>query len=421
MPAGTIALTNNSATVTGTGTSFTTELKVNDFLVSTVGGVAYTLGVKSIESNTSLTLIEKYTGPTANGQSWTPVPYGTMAAITAQLAAQVTYAIRGLNLDKANWQQVFTGSGNITVTLPDGTSWQGPAWGGIATSISNKADKTALDSYLLKSDNLSSLTDKVAARTNLGLSDFATLSGAVPLNKGGTGATTKAEAWKALATYGNTAGTAAQGNDSRLDTVNGKTSGSLTGDALSVTRSLFSGNTYYGGIFSSNISVNSSLYSWCYFQYNNSTGGSHFINVVNSGNQWAWAFNQGGNAVASAGSWVNNSDERLKKNIKRIENPLLIMEGIKGVTWERLDNASPGIGFIAQDVQKYFPDNVFVTGDRVLEDGTEIKGILSPDTSGVAAALHHEAILALMEKIEKQDAVIAEQQKRMKAIDGLDA
>ncbi|TQC75522.1 hypothetical protein [Pantoea dispersa] len=170
MPAGTIALTNNSATVTGSGTSFTTELKVNDFVVSTVGGVAYTLGVKSIESNTSLTLMENYTGPSASGQSWTPVPYGTMAAITAQLAAQVTYAIRGLNLDKANWQQVFTAPGNITVSLPDGTSWQGPSWSSIVTQFGNKADKSALDNYLLKSDNLASVQNKVSAMSNLGYS-----------------------------------------------------------------------------------------------------------------------------------------------------------------------------------------------------------------------------------------------------------
>lgn len=190
MPAGTIALTNNSATVTGTGTSFTTELKVNDFLVSTVGGVAYTLGVKSIESNTSLTLIEKYTGPEATGQSWTPVPYGTMAAITAQLAAQVTYAIRGLNLDKANWQQVFTGSGNVTVNLPDGTSWQGPAWAGITTSLNGKANTTDV---LTKADNLGSLTDKAVARTNLGFVD-----GALPLLLGGTGAKTLSGAQSSL-------------------------------------------------------------------------------------------------------------------------------------------------------------------------------------------------------------------------------
>ncbi|MBE5251830.1 hypothetical protein [Mixta mediterraneensis] len=181
MPAGTITLTNNSATVTGSGTAFSTELKVNDFLVSTVGGVAYTLGVKSIESDTSLTLIENYTGPSASAQSWTPVPYGTMAAITAQLAAQVTYAIRGLNLDKANWQQVYSATGNITVTLPDGIQYSGPSWNSITTSLNAKANTTDV---LTKADNLSSVANKATALANLGALPAAggTMSGPLALN-----------------------------------------------------------------------------------------------------------------------------------------------------------------------------------------------------------------------------------------------
>ena len=47
-------------------------------------------------------------------------------------------------------------------------------------------------------------------------------------------------------------------------------------------------------------------------------------------------------------------------------------------------------------------------GDRTLDDGTVVKGVLSPDTYGVAAALHHEAILALMEQVEQLKAEVAE-------------
>ncbi|EOX8913570.1 tail fiber domain-containing protein, partial [Citrobacter freundii] len=39
MSAGTLTLTNNSAQVSGTGTSFTTELTAGDFIVVSVGGV----------------------------------------------------------------------------------------------------------------------------------------------------------------------------------------------------------------------------------------------------------------------------------------------------------------------------------------------------------------------------------------------
>ncbi|PXW18621.1 tail fiber domain-containing protein [Pantoea sp. JKS000250] len=131
MPAGTIALTNNSTTVTGSGTSFTTELKANDFIVAIIGGVTYTLGVQSVNSATSVTLTTAYNGPNASGVAWTAVPNAALVGITAQVAADVAKAIRGLNMDKQNWQQIFSGTGNVTVTLPDGSQYSGPAWNSI--------------------------------------------------------------------------------------------------------------------------------------------------------------------------------------------------------------------------------------------------------------------------------------------------
>lgn len=154
MPAGTIALTNNSAAVTGTGTSFTTELKANDFIVAVVGGVTYTLGVQSVNSATGVTLITAYNGPTASGVTWIAVPNAALVGITAQVAADVAKAIRGLNLDKANWQQVYSAAGNITVTLPDGTQYSGPSWNSITTALNVKAasgnnnDITALNAVV---------------------------------------------------------------------------------------------------------------------------------------------------------------------------------------------------------------------------------------------------------------------------------
>jgi hypothetical protein len=48
--------------------------------------------------------------------------------VTAALVAQSAEALRGLNYDKQNWQSIFTGTGNVTVKLPDGSYWTGPAW-----------------------------------------------------------------------------------------------------------------------------------------------------------------------------------------------------------------------------------------------------------------------------------------------------
>nr|AXQ86321.1 Phage minor tail protein [Citrobacter freundii] len=70
MSAGTLTLNNNSASVAGTDTTFTTELAAGDFIVVVVGGVPYTLPVLEVNSNTRLTLVSNYTGPRATGAAW---------------------------------------------------------------------------------------------------------------------------------------------------------------------------------------------------------------------------------------------------------------------------------------------------------------------------------------------------------------
>lgn len=155
MSAGTITLTNGSAVVGGTGTSFTAELAAGDFIVSTVGGVPYTLPVKSVESNTQLTLVSNFTGPTQSGAAWSAVPRVALNMVTAALVAQSAEALRGLNYDKQNWQSIFSGSGTVTVKLPDGNQWSGPAWNSITTELSKKADKSSLGTASTKNTGTS--------------------------------------------------------------------------------------------------------------------------------------------------------------------------------------------------------------------------------------------------------------------------
>lgn len=143
MSAGTIALTNNSAAVSGTGTSFTTELKVGDFIGVIVGGTPYTLIVAAISSNTQLTLGAAYAGPTATGLAWNAVPASLLYAVTQQIMNDMGTALRGMNLQLKNWQQVYSASGNITVTLPDGTQYSGPSWSSLTNSLSSKASSGA--------------------------------------------------------------------------------------------------------------------------------------------------------------------------------------------------------------------------------------------------------------------------------------
>ncbi|ELY6202274.1 tail fiber domain-containing protein [Cronobacter malonaticus] len=128
MAKGTISIASGATAITGEGTTFTAELAAGDYIVFTAGQVVYTLAIKSVNSDTALTLTKSYTGPDAAGLAWSAVPRGTMSQITMEVVNQVTEALRGLNHDKENWQQLFSESGAITVTLPDGSKFSGPSW-----------------------------------------------------------------------------------------------------------------------------------------------------------------------------------------------------------------------------------------------------------------------------------------------------
>ncbi|EHE4080085.1 phage tail protein [Salmonella enterica subsp. enterica serovar Livingstone] len=156
MSAGTLTFTNDTDAVTGSGTAFTTELAAGDFIVVTVGGIPYTLPVKTVNNNTSLTLVSVYTGPTQSGAAWSAVPRVALNMVTAALVAQSAEALRGLNYDKQNWQSIFSGTGNITVKLPDGSAWNGPAWNGITTELNKKANASDLGSAASKNTGLNS-------------------------------------------------------------------------------------------------------------------------------------------------------------------------------------------------------------------------------------------------------------------------
>lgn len=441
MPAGTIALTNNSTAVTGSGTSFTTELKANDFIIAIVGGVTYTLAVQSVNSATGATLITAYNGPTASGVAWTALPNGAMVSIPAQTAADTARAIRGLNLDKQNWQQIFTGTGNVTVNLPDGTSWTGPAWNGIASSLSGKMDK---------GQNLNDVADKASARTNLGVA------------------------------YGSTAGTVAQGNDSRITGALQAGGGNLTGNVISSAQYI---STYKGSSFYCHPNAFDGTYN-IHADSRNSDGTVILQNglFVQSGQYWAERdiLTIGGNAYVwekrgdgsfrSPGTVYANgtaltSDRRLKSNFQPVDYDIDIIDKIipqrydkrtpEGDTQQIPVNSEPlgtiegeeneapiisepvpetpttfrELGIVAQDLQAVLPDLVseYYWNEKYPD-------LLSINYSGLAAWLVgyvanlKDLVKAQGETISRQDGTIskmearlAEIELRMKAIDGLDA
>lgn len=332
MPAGTITLTNGSASVTGSGTSFSSELKANDFLYAVVGGTPYSLAVQSVNSATGLTLVKAYTGPTLSGVAWTPLPASAMVLLAAQIASDAYNALQGLKQDKYNWQQVFSASGTITVNLPDGSQYSGPSWSSLSKSLA-------------------------------GLGNSATRN------------------------VGNVAGTVAAGDDSRLNTVNGKTGGQVSSTIVVNRISNDGGNSVGDGltIVGADPSFNVVM------QYYLVTNQYHKFRMVQNGNE---TFQVRSSGAVYAASFNPTSDSNLKFNKKFIDSALMKSMSLRGMTYDL--NGERKAGVIAQDALKVLPESVTKNQDPlVLEDGTILSETLSLDYSAIAG-MHTEALKDLM-------------------------
>lgn len=223
-----------------------------------------------------------------------------------------------------------------------------------------------------------------------------------------SGSTTSTITWTFPASGGELVST----SDSRLSTVSGKTGGTISGTvAVSNaprTAAFFSAssNTWEEstGVFRNVLGqsqVNANSFGMVDAIANNNTGRAYvrLIPFANASTFYVYSFDHTGEATARV--FTPLSDEQLKYDIERVQNPLDKMKEIRGVTFRYKESDIFGIGFTSQDVEKVFPESVSESPVPVkFSDGTVLENVKRPDTYGVAAALHHEAILALMDKIE---------------------
>lgn len=216
-----------------------------------------------------------------------------------------------------------------------------------------------------------------------------------------------------------TGGELALSTDSRFNTVDGKSGGVLTsGITPSVRVTSVNGTLVNGGpLLQAEIKDqnNTSIFTQLFPELNTGYFSQTTLSNYDGGTKQNkyWQFRSDGNALAVSGTWNNNSDKRIKTNIQIIKNPLDKMKKLRGYTWDRLDNANSGQGFIAQELQEVFPNAVFDGGSTTLKDGTVVENTLSVDISGAGISLHHEAILALMEQIETMKAQIEDLQSKL--------
>ena len=72
--------------------------------------------------------------------------------------------------------------------------------------------------------------------------------------------------------------------------------------------------------------------------------------------------------MTATGNVTAYSDERLKKNIKKIENAIDKIEKLNGVEFEWKENNKKSIGVIAQNVEKVLPELVEESETEILSD-----------------------------------------------------
>ena len=178
MAAGTLSVTNNSKAVVGVGTTFT-AFASGDFLSLVVGQVPYTVAIASIESDTALTLVLPFDGPTATGLAWDGVKRDTMSLATMGVTVQAQKALRFLIADENNWRAIFGDAEEITVTLPNGQVMQGMSWGYLSELLKNvdpvemrdlaaqaEASKSAAQGYRNEAEGFKTETAGIRDATN---------------------------------------------------------------------------------------------------------------------------------------------------------------------------------------------------------------------------------------------------------------
>jgi len=105
------------------------------------------------------------------------------------------------------------------------------------------------------------------------------------------------------------------------------------------------------------------------------------------------------NGDVRANKYYCSSDIALKEDIRKIENALEKISQLEGVTFKWRATGEPGIGLIAQEVEKVFPELV----------STEKSGLKSIDYSRLTAVL--------IEAIKEQQRIIREQENKIKELE----
>ena len=102
----------------------------------------------------------------------------------------------------------------------------------------------------------------------------------------------------------------------------------------------------------------------------------------------------------TANSFLYSSDLSLKENIKPLYGSLGKIEQLQGVSFNWKENGNEGVGLIAQDVEKVFPE------------------LVSTDNEGLKSVEYGNLVAPLIEAIKEQQKQIDELKKEIERLNG---
>jgi len=140
---GTIALVQNSATVTGTGTQWNSPVygvAPGQMLLVPGAGTVVMYEIQRVVSDTQITLATPYTGSAATGQQYAIVT--ALVGSVADFSRQLSVLVNQWQSQLDGWQQILSGTGDVKLTAPDGSTVTVKSQAALTAAINDTLNKT---------------------------------------------------------------------------------------------------------------------------------------------------------------------------------------------------------------------------------------------------------------------------------------
>ncbi|WP_051916848.1 MULTISPECIES: pyocin knob domain-containing protein [unclassified Serratia (in: enterobacteria)] len=140
---GTIALVQNSATVTGTGTQWNNPVygvAPGQMLLVPGAGTVVMYEIQRVISDTQLTLATPYTGSAATGQQYAIVT--ALVGSVADFSRQLSVLVNQWQSQLDGWQQILSGAGDVKLTAPDGSTVTVKSQAALTAAVNDTLNKS---------------------------------------------------------------------------------------------------------------------------------------------------------------------------------------------------------------------------------------------------------------------------------------